>query len=227
MPVRQILSAQRATLRKLLCREDFAALADLKSELDVYLPQEQLDEKGIQLTLAVDALLSTRSTCPPAFLPHNPNCRNAWRKTQGETLMRWFSACKCFPNFPTHLWIYTPAAPRKDLYMVICRGPTKTTDADADDAPPDPTAWFFLSLDVVRTKDSTPAKPKFRVANGGRQCPLCDSKSCGNRVFHKINSLLDLPPHFSRQIWLQHRRGAEWPTARATKTGKKARSKED
>jgi hypothetical protein len=43
------------------------------------------------LTLAVDVVLKSNSTCPEHFLPVDPQYRLAWRQNQSTLLMSWFS----------------------------------------------------------------------------------------------------------------------------------------
>ncbi|KAJ7758138.1 hypothetical protein DFH07DRAFT_772604 [Mycena maculata] len=43
----------------------------------------------------------------------------------------------------------------------------------------------------------------------GYNCKLCSSKTCGDRRFLKVNTLLDLPPHHARHIWMVHCRGSK------------------
>ncbi|KAJ6520472.1 hypothetical protein C8R45DRAFT_919214 [Mycena sanguinolenta] len=60
-----------------------------------------------------------------------------------------------------------------------------------------------------------------------RSCPLCNHKRPKGRRFFQVTTLLDLPPHHARFLWLDKRREVVWPPQRASKTPKGRRTKDD
>lgn len=76
----------------------------------------------------------------------------------------------------------------------MCRGPAGTTK------PPS----FFPTNDVRVSLDGT--------LRSRRKCTPCNnSTACNERRFHKVNTILDLPPHYARQVWFNFRRGIDRP----------------
>jgi hypothetical protein len=93
VPVEQILQCDSALerLQQVLRPEDVEALRPFfASTGQIYVPEDRLDDHALQLRLAVDIILSTHSTCPEFFLPTDPDCRLAWTRKQGTTLVEWF-----------------------------------------------------------------------------------------------------------------------------------------
>ncbi|KAJ7770856.1 hypothetical protein DFH07DRAFT_953852 [Mycena maculata] len=80
----------------------------------------------------------------------------------------------------------------KPLYLVLCCGPPGTTLP----------LQFFPSTNITALLNGT-------LRMRGYNCKLCSSKTCRGRRFLKVNTLLDLPPHHARHIWMVHRRGSE------------------
>ncbi|KAJ7511864.1 hypothetical protein B0H11DRAFT_1953393 [Mycena galericulata] len=87
-----------------------------------------------------------------------------------------------------------------DLYLVACDGPLGKAEA----------RFFFPSDEVTKNMDG--------AERTRRKCPLCNnSYACKRRRFHKVETILDLPPHYARQVWFAFRREVQRP-------GKKAKS---
>ncbi|KAJ6595698.1 hypothetical protein DFH09DRAFT_1410440 [Mycena vulgaris] len=211
--VASILTSQRAALRKVLCADDFAALSVVNSAANVYVPKARLKDAEFLLTLAVDVVLANHSTCPAEFLPTHPEGRVAWRKAESKKLTNWFQA-----------------APREQMFIVVCAGPADKKVAKS-------TPSFFLSTAVTERVRKAPdsrkksgasekaeGEGKYRVGGGGRECSACDgAKSCNGRKYHPVATLLDLPPHYARHIWLSSRLGLDRAEPRVTKKAKERR----
>ncbi|KAJ6589063.1 hypothetical protein B0H19DRAFT_1058136 [Mycena capillaripes] len=182
--VQHTLETHREALRELLHDDDFTAIFNAPAtDAKVYVPEEDVGNDDLAITLAIDSVLATRSTCPAFFQPTNPDCRIAWKTTSSKELMKWFESRTPLIN----LWVAQTDSPtaNRDMYMAACHGPEGCTK------PP----HFFVSQNVV---------PKlgggYFIQPGGRKCGLCGSAACKPRRYEKVSSLLHLPPHFSRHI---------------------------
>ncbi|KAJ6461644.1 hypothetical protein DFH09DRAFT_582253 [Mycena vulgaris] len=110
--VRDILesTSHLAALRQIMRPEDVAAISAVpSSDANVYVPEERLHDADLLITLAVDTVLATQSTCPVNFLHTDPACRMAWTQKELPILQKWF------------------ANRDSQLYMVACDGPTGST----------------------------------------------------------------------------------------------------
>jgi hypothetical protein len=87
-----ILDSGQLILSKVLPVKDFSAFSALPAcNSYIYIPETQINNKDLLLTLAVDVVLKSNSTCPEHFLPVDPQYRLAWRQNQSTLLMSWFS----------------------------------------------------------------------------------------------------------------------------------------
>ncbi|KAF7370315.1 Cysteine proteinase [Mycena sanguinolenta] len=72
------------------------------------------------------------------------------------------------------------------------------------------------------TSSATPSQGQFPWALK-RRCPLCEHSKQDGRSFSEVKTLLDLPPHHARFLWVRLRRGVKRPVVRASKTAKAKR----
>ncbi|KAJ7159805.1 hypothetical protein C8R43DRAFT_947910 [Mycena crocata] len=200
VPVKTILDCpyQQSALQAILPVIDFKAIrAAPTPDCSVYVPRHRVDDKRLLLILAVDTVLSTASTCPPSFMPLNPDTRSAFSEKGATLLQKWFTAGN------------------RNLYLVTCPGPPGTKVL----------ADVFLSDQVVPRKRK---KPGFRVGgSGGRRCAICGNSDCDYRDYQPVATLLDLPPHHARYVWLNLMRGTTRAEKRASKESKKNKNRRE
>jgi hypothetical protein len=81
VPAQQIINSKHKQLNSFLRPQDVAAiLAAPSCELNVYAAEDQRDDDGLLLTMAVDILLTRQSRCPAFFLPTLPEDCLAWHE---------------------------------------------------------------------------------------------------------------------------------------------------
>ncbi|KAJ7904996.1 hypothetical protein B0H13DRAFT_740328 [Mycena leptocephala] len=208
VPATEILGspARIQKLRAVLCSIDFEALMARIPLVkgDVFIRPEQLRNDDLLLTLAVDQLLLTTTTFPNRFLPTDSATRSSYKQVEGEKLVEWFQSDR-----------------KTDLFAIFCPGPPGT-----------PLPHFALSDktterdDPKKTGDDHGTGNKFYVIKpGGLKCKPCNTAVCAPRRFEKITSLIHLPPHHARFLWLHLRRGLTIPETRLTKQSKARREK--
>ncbi|KAJ7118815.1 hypothetical protein C8R44DRAFT_878359 [Mycena epipterygia] len=99
---------QQAELWKALTRADFNALMSCCiPDSYVFVSTDQLEDNELLLTLAIDVVLGSSSTCPTLFLPRNPEGRVVWSEKKSALLIEWFHS----------------ATRSQQLYMVACHRP--------------------------------------------------------------------------------------------------------
>ncbi|KAJ7788454.1 hypothetical protein B0H14DRAFT_2628277 [Mycena olivaceomarginata] len=190
VPVREILLLHKEELKSALCDMDVAAIlsalqSDLEADLDVYVTEDDRNNIGLLVTLAVDVVLRQRSRCPVLFVPMDPEYRQGWSEVTADQLQHWFRAC-------------------------------------GRDVP------WRARVEPSNAGQIEPSNATHSI-KGGRACNNCfmdgkNEKNCVGRRFLETETILDLPPHFSRAIWYQYRLGVEWPAPRSSKKRKAKRN---
>lgn len=106
VPVQPILDAQRSALQQLLQPQDWSAISPvLVADGVVFVPDDASTDSDHLLTLAVDVVLATKSTCPDAFIPPDFASRNAWNQTQSGLLQDWFVSRTCSGTVHRISWL--------------------------------------------------------------------------------------------------------------------------
>jgi hypothetical protein len=98
IPGHQVLQRQwfwRA-LDKVLRVEDVAACRQITTSDCIYVPLAKLDDRHLILTLTIDVLLLTFSSCPAPFQALRPGDRSAWTPAVSKTLQVWLADRKSF-----------------------------------------------------------------------------------------------------------------------------------
>ncbi|KAJ7919368.1 hypothetical protein B0H13DRAFT_2656860 [Mycena leptocephala] len=93
IPVHQVLQRQwfwRA-LDKVLNVEDVAACRQITTSDSIYVPLAKLNDRNLILTLTIDVLLLTFSSCPAPFQALRPGDRSAWTPAVSKTLQAWLA----------------------------------------------------------------------------------------------------------------------------------------
>ncbi|KAJ7610784.1 hypothetical protein FB45DRAFT_875544 [Roridomyces roridus] len=114
---------------------------------------------------------------------------------------------------------------RETVFMVVCRGAPGTGNR----------AHFFLAAGVTKKGAGTGRGNKDYALPKARNCTICDGdgpriSDCEYRLYQKVNTILDLPPLYSRHWWLDLRREIDWDVqtqddkARRAATGKKPKA---
>ncbi|KAJ7788452.1 hypothetical protein B0H14DRAFT_3504229 [Mycena olivaceomarginata] len=218
VPIREILLLHKEELKSALCDMDVAAIlsalqSDLEADLDVYVTEDDRNNIGLLVTLAVDVVLRQRSRCPVLFVPMDPEYRQGWSEVTADQLQHWFRG---------------DATP---LYIAACPGP--------DGCKRQPHVFVTTKASLrqrrsvagqVEPSNAGQIEPSNATHSikGGRACNNCimdgkNEKNCVGRRFLETETILDLPPHFSRAIWYQYRLGVEWPAPRISKKRKAKR----
>ncbi|KAJ7788436.1 hypothetical protein B0H14DRAFT_2628258 [Mycena olivaceomarginata] len=157
-------------------------------------------------TLAVDVVLRQRSRCPVLFVPMDPEYRQGWSEVTADQLQHWFQG---------------DATP---LYIAACPGP------DGCKRQPHVLRQRRSVAGQVEPSNAGQIEPSNATHSikGGKACNNCfmdgkNEKNCVGRRFLETETILDLPPHFSRAIWYQYRLGVEWLAPRTSKKRKAKR----
>ncbi|KAJ7093153.1 hypothetical protein C8R44DRAFT_890922 [Mycena epipterygia] len=137
----------------------------------VYLPRSLRKDKGLWVTLAVEALLQEQSQCPQAFDVVTAEQRNAWSK-QGKAMVDWNADCT------------------RELFVFFCSsGGNHGVVLTVKKVKNSGRRWFLHICDHGHD-----AIKQHRAANGNTSYPT-----------GYINTILDLPAHYSSFLWLQLR----------------------
>ncbi|KAF7311146.1 hypothetical protein HMN09_00658900 [Mycena chlorophos] len=149
----------------------------------VYIPLTHVDDLDLLLDNIVDVILQECCTVPASKTPAREPCRAGWREDMAEKLVEWIRDGK------------------KKLLLVSCRGPEN--DQDSHTFP----EWEETCL---RRKGPHPNRLKTAAKDNryikGRNCDTCRSRSCVDREFDDIDTILDLPYHHARALWCNLRR---------------------
>ncbi|KAJ7869182.1 hypothetical protein B0H14DRAFT_2572029 [Mycena olivaceomarginata] len=140
------------------------------------------------------------------FVPMDPEYRQGWSEVTTDQLQHWF------------LGDATP------LYIAACPG--------LDDCKRQPhlVQQRRSVAGQVEPSNAGQIEPSNATHSikGGRACNNCimdgkNEKNCVGHRFLETETILDLPPHFSRAIWYQYHLGMEWPAPRSSKKRKAKR----
>jgi hypothetical protein len=235
VPVREILLFHKQELKSALCDMDVAAIlsalqSDLEDDLDVYVTENDRNNISLLVTLAVDVVLRQRSRCLVLFVPMDPEYRQGWSEVTADQLQHWFLG-RFRPLFACDELTNTQIGDATPLYIAACPGP--------DGCKRQPHVFVTTKASLrqrrsvagqVEPSNAGQIEPSNATHSikGGRACNNCfkdgkSEKNCVGRRFLEMETILDLPPHFSRVIWYQYRLGVEWPAPRISKKRKAKR----
>ncbi|KAJ7650096.1 hypothetical protein FB45DRAFT_886904 [Roridomyces roridus] len=170
----------------------------------VFVLADRQNDHDYLLTLAVDAILLEKNQCDQDFATGLPS---VWKSKTSANLIR------------------VMKKDRETVFMVICRGAPGTGNR----------AHFFLADGITKKGAGTGRGNKDYALPKARNCTICDGdgpriSDCEYRLYQKVNSILDLPPLYSRHWWLDLRREIDWDVrtqediAKRAATGKKTRA---
>nr|GAT57444.1 predicted protein [Mycena chlorophos] len=166
----------------------------------IYVRVQDANDDDILYDNTFDVILQELNTVPKKREPARDGCRSARKAGKGSALS---TAQKMLD------WKDTG----RNLMLISCRG-------DDNDQPAHTfIEWKSLCLSrraAPKAKKEGMGGKKMDPKNNryikGRLCDACGVPSCGNQDFDDVNTILDLPYHFSRQLWFNMRRViVQWP----------------